>query len=128
MGGGPRKVKAEFSQKKHVRGVLSMARSGNDVNSASSQFFIMHAEYPSLDGQYSAFGQVVTGMDAVDRIVNTPTGQQNRRGPQGDPARRRGRGAGRRGRGWKSPTEAKRSVAREDRPHRHPRAWRPLAP
>lgn len=76
-GSGPRRLKAEFSQKKHVRGVLSMARS-SDPNSASSQFFVMHAEYPSLDGSYSAFGQVVNGMDAVDKIVNTPRGQGDR--------------------------------------------------
>ena len=76
-GGGPRRVKAEFSQKKHVRGVLSMARS-KDPDSASSQFFIMHGDYPSLDGSYSAFGQVLSGMDAVDKIVNTPRGQNDK--------------------------------------------------
>jgi peptidyl-prolyl cis-trans isomerase B (cyclophilin B) len=77
-GGGPRKLKAEFSNKKHVRGVLSAARLGHDVNSATSQFFIMHQDSPHLDGQYSAFGMVVTGMDAVDKIVNTPRGQNDR--------------------------------------------------
>jgi len=70
-GGGPRQLKAEFNQKKHVRGVLSMARSP-DPNSASSQFFVMHADSPHLDGQYSAFGKVVEGMDTVDRIVSAP--------------------------------------------------------
>ena len=70
-GGGPRKLKAEFSQKKHVRGVLSMARS-QSPDSASSQFFIMQAENSGLDGKYSVFGQVVAGMDTVDRIVNAP--------------------------------------------------------
>ncbi len=76
-GGGPRHLKAEFNDKKHVRGVLSMARS-QSPDSASSQFFIMHAAYPSLDHQYSGFGKVVAGMDAVDRIVNTPRGQQDK--------------------------------------------------
>jgi len=70
-GGGPRRLKAEFSQKMHARGVLSMARS-SDPNSASSQFFVMHADSPHLDGQYSAFGMVVSGMEAVDKIANAP--------------------------------------------------------
>ena len=70
-GSGPRRLKAEFNAKKHVRGVLSMARSA-DPNSASSQFFIMHGDAPTLDNQYSAFGKVVSGMDAVDRIVQAP--------------------------------------------------------
>jgi len=52
---------------KHTRGVLSMARA-QAVNSASSQFFIMHADYPSLDGQYAAFGCVISGMDVVDAM------------------------------------------------------------
>jgi peptidyl-prolyl cis-trans isomerase B (cyclophilin B) len=76
-GRGPRMLKAEFSDEKHERGVLSMARS-QDPNSASSQFFVMHAVAPHLDKGYSAFGKVVDGMDTVDRIVSTPTGQQNR--------------------------------------------------
>jgi len=70
-GGGPRKLKAEFNDKKHVRGVLSMARS-QSPDSASSQFFIMHAVAASLDGKYSAFGKVVAGMAAVDKIANAP--------------------------------------------------------
>ena len=76
-GGGPRKLKAEFNVKKHERGVLSMARS-QAPDSASCQFFIMHAAYPSLDGQYSAFGKVVTGLEAVDLIVNTPRGKNDK--------------------------------------------------
>lgn len=70
-GGGPRKLKAEFNAKKHVRGVLSMARS-QSPDSASSQFFIMHDVAASLDGQYSAFGKVVSGMAAVDKIAKAP--------------------------------------------------------
>lgn len=66
------RLKAEFSSVKHVRGILSMARS-NDPNSASSQFFIMVAAAPHLDGQYTAFGQVTKGMDVADKIVNAPT-------------------------------------------------------
>ncbi len=64
-------VPAEFNDIKHVRGIVSMARA-QDPNSASSQFFIMVAAYPSLDGKYSAFGHVVEGMDVVDKIVNAP--------------------------------------------------------
>lgn len=56
----------------HTRGVLSMARSGNP-NSAGSQFFIMVEAAPHLDGQYAAFGKVISGMEAADRIVSTPT-------------------------------------------------------
>ena len=58
---------------RHSRGVLSMARA-MDPNSAGSQFFIMHDVAPHLDGQYAAFGQVLEGMDVVDKIANTKTG------------------------------------------------------
>ncbi|MBR1740220.1 MAG: peptidylprolyl isomerase [Ruminococcus sp.] len=73
-GGSKEKIKGEFSSNgvpndiKHVRGVISMARSSNP-DSASSQFFIMHEDAPHLDGQYAAFGRVVEGMDAVDGIA-----------------------------------------------------------
>ncbi len=76
-GSGPRRLKLEPSDRKHTRGVLSMARS-SDPNSASCQFFVMHAPASHLDHQYSAFGQVVLGMDAVDRIVNTPRDPNDR--------------------------------------------------
>ncbi|HEX6883170.1 MAG TPA: peptidylprolyl isomerase [Planctomycetota bacterium] len=76
-GNGPRILKAEFNAKKHVPGVLSAARTP-DPNSASCQFFVMHANAPHLDGQYSGFGQLVTGLDVVDRIVKTPRGQGDR--------------------------------------------------
>jgi peptidyl-prolyl cis-trans isomerase B (cyclophilin B) len=70
--GGPGySIKAEFNDVKHVRGVLSMARSA-DPDSAGSQFFIMVAANAGLDGQYSAFGSVVEGMDVVDKIVALP--------------------------------------------------------
>jgi len=67
--GGPGyQVNAEFNNTKHVRGILSAARS-NDPNSAGSQFFIMVATSPHLDNQYTAYGEVVEGMDVVDKIV-----------------------------------------------------------
>ena len=66
-GGSGRRLEAEFSDVKHVRGTVSMARS-SDVNSADSQFFICLAPAPHLDGQYTAFGQVIEGMEFVDRI------------------------------------------------------------
>ncbi|HBP89166.1 MAG TPA: peptidylprolyl isomerase [Nitrospiraceae bacterium] len=69
MGGPGHRVNAEFSSKPHKRGTLSMARS-QDPNSAGSQFFICVAESSFLDGQYTVFGEVVSGMETVDRIVN----------------------------------------------------------
>ncbi len=70
-GHGPQQVDAEFSKLKHTPGILSAARS-NDPNSASSQFFICVANASSLDGQYTIFGQVVEGMDVVNKIVALP--------------------------------------------------------
>ena len=79
MGGAKEKIPGEFKQNgfaqntlKHVRGVISMARA-YAPNSASSQFFIMHADAPHLDGAYAAFGRVVEGLDVVDEIAATPT-------------------------------------------------------
>ena len=66
-GGSGRRLEAEFSALKHQRGTVSMARA-SDVNSADSQFFICFAPAPHLDGQYTVFGQVVEGMEFVDRI------------------------------------------------------------
>lgn len=67
--GGPGyRVDAEFNKQPHKRGVLSMARA-QDPNSAGSQFFICVADANFLDGQYTAFGEVVNGMETVDRIV-----------------------------------------------------------
>lgn len=77
MGGSPNKLKAEFNDIKHVRGILSAART-MDPNSASSQFFIMVATAPSLDNQYSVFGQVIRGMEVADTIVNAPRNSQDR--------------------------------------------------
>ena len=75
MGGPGYSIKGEFSGNgfptnlKHTRGVLSMARAMNP-NSAGSQFFIMVEDAPHLDGQYAAFGKVISGMEEADRIVN----------------------------------------------------------
>ncbi len=86
-GGGPRRLKAEFSDRKHVRGVLSAARQGTPntpgpkdplKDTASSQFFLMHKNSTHLDGNYSAFGKVVAGMAVVDRIVQSPRSPQDR--------------------------------------------------
>ncbi|MCM3876241.1 MAG: peptidylprolyl isomerase [Thermoanaerobaculia bacterium] len=66
--GQPITLKPEFNDTPHRRGVVSMARSAAP-DSASSQFFIVLKDYPSLDRQYTAFGEVVKGMDVVDRIV-----------------------------------------------------------
>ena len=80
-GGSGHKLKAEFSAEKHVRGTVSMART-SDPNSADSQFFIMFAPAPSLDGQYTVWGQVVSGMEFVDQIKK---GDQARNGSVRDP-------------------------------------------
>ena len=83
MGGAKNKIVGEFKANgfnntlKHTRGVISMARA-YDPNSASSQFFIMHANAPHLDGQYAAFGQVVSGMEVVDEIASIPTDYSDR--------------------------------------------------
>jgi peptidyl-prolyl cis-trans isomerase B (cyclophilin B) len=69
----------EFNDIKHKPGILSMARPGDETMGAGSQFFIMHADYPSLDGKYTAFGEVVNGMDVVDAIANLKTIEPGRR-------------------------------------------------
>ena len=71
MGGPGYTVKAEFNEKPHKRGILSMAR-GSQPDSAGSQFFICVADAPFLDRQYTAFGEVVSGMEVADKIVNQP--------------------------------------------------------
>ena len=83
MGGPGYSIKGEFAMNgvrndlKHTRGVLSMARSMMP-NSAGSQFFIMHANAPHLDGQYAAFGKVIEGLDTVDKIASVRTGWQDK--------------------------------------------------
>ena len=61
----------------HVRGVLSMART-TVMDSATSQFFLMHADYPSLDGNYAAFGYIVAGLETVDKVCQIPLGMNGR--------------------------------------------------
>lgn len=83
MGGAKENVVGEFKANgfdnpiKHQRGVISMARAYNP-NSASSQFFIMHKDAPHLDGQYAAFGRVVSGIEVVDEIASIPTDYSDR--------------------------------------------------
>ncbi|MBQ8302334.1 MAG: peptidylprolyl isomerase [Clostridia bacterium] len=83
MGGAKKNIVGEFKANgfnnpiKHTRGVISMARA-YDPNSASSQFFIMHANAPHLDGQYAAFGKVTGGMEVVDEIASIPTDYSDR--------------------------------------------------
>ncbi len=78
IGGSGKNIKGEFAANgvnnpiKHKRGTISMARSQN-FNSASSQFFICHVDCPFLDGQYAAFGQVVEGIEIVDKIASVKT-------------------------------------------------------
>jgi peptidyl-prolyl cis-trans isomerase B (cyclophilin B) len=69
MGGPGYNIKAEFSSRSHLRGIVSMARS-QDPNSAGSQFFIVTADSTFLDRQYTVFGEVTEGMDVADKIVN----------------------------------------------------------
>ena len=83
IGGPGYSIKGEFAQNgfkndlAHTPGVLSMARSMMP-DSAGSQFFIMHANAPHLDGQYAAFGKVVEGLDVVDKIASVRTGWQDK--------------------------------------------------
>ena len=83
MGGPGYCIKGEFAANgvpndlRHTRGVLSMARA-QDMDSAGSQFFIMHKDAPHLDGQYAAFGMVIDGMDVVNKIAETRTDYSDR--------------------------------------------------
>ena len=85
--GGPGyQINAEFNYRKHVRGVLSMARSQNP-NSAGSQFFIMLGPAPFLDKQYTGFGKLIKGDDVLAKIGDTPV-TASRGGEQSKPTRR----------------------------------------
>lgn len=83
MGGSPQTIKGEFLSNgvkntlSHKRGVISMART-SAPNSASSQFFIMHADGNFLDGNYAAFGRVTEGIEAIDRIASAKTDRQDK--------------------------------------------------
>ena len=79
MGGSDKTIKGEFRNNgvmnsiSHERGVISMARNSISMDSASSQFFIMHQDYPGLDGDYAAFGRVIEGIETVDKIAAVAT-------------------------------------------------------
>ena len=83
-GGSSQQITGEFSENgidnpiKHERGVISMARGSYSMDSASSQFFIVHKTYPSLDGKYAAFGHVVFGMTSVDGIATIATNSNDK--------------------------------------------------
>ena len=91
MGGAKENIKGEFAQNgikndlKHTRGVISMART-QVPDSATSQFFIMHQDYPSLDGEYAAFGKIIEGLEIVDKIAETKTTTVPELGMQDVPA------------------------------------------
>lgn len=76
MGGPGYTIKAEFNDTPHKRGILSMARA-QDPNSAGSQFYIVVKDSFFLDGKYTAFGKVLSGMDVADKIVNVPRDQRD---------------------------------------------------
>ena len=84
MGGSDKTIKGEFKSNgvkndlSHKRGVISMARKSVPYDSASSQFFICHQDTPRLDGEYAAFGRVISGMDVVDAIAAVPTNSNNK--------------------------------------------------
>ncbi len=89
----PRRVAAELSDRRHVPGILSMARLGVDtkdekgetipaMDSATCEFFVMHAVYPSLDGKYTPFGELVTGLDVVELIVHSGNKSYSPRDPR----------------------------------------------
>lgn len=84
FGGSKETIIGEFSENgidnglSHKRGVVSMARSSDSMNSASSQFFICNNDNPSLDGTYAAFGRVIYGMDEVDRIAKVEKDELDR--------------------------------------------------
>lgn len=73
------RIPAEFSKLHHKRGTVSMARVGSDNDSATTQFFICCKNHPEWDGKYSIFGQVISGMNVVDIISQSPTYEQTAR-------------------------------------------------
>jgi peptidyl-prolyl cis-trans isomerase B (cyclophilin B) len=80
------KIKAEFNDRKHVRGVISMARSANP-DSAGCQFFICHGAASSLDNKYTAFGKVIKGEDVLEKLATTPVAP-NKYGEPSKPTKR----------------------------------------
>jgi len=69
-------LKAEFSSVPFTRGIVGMARRGDSVDTANSQFFFMYADAPSLNGQYTVIGEVVSGMNVVDKLKKAPPGSR----------------------------------------------------
>ncbi|MBW2313888.1 MAG: peptidylprolyl isomerase [Deltaproteobacteria bacterium] len=83
--GGPGyTIKGEFSDIKHVRGILSMARRGNP-DSGGSQFFVIVDNAPHLDNGYAAFGRVISGIEVADKVVAVPRDKFGRHGPRDRP-------------------------------------------
>lgn len=84
LGGSDENIKGEFASNgvennlSHTRGVISMARNGYDMDSASSQFFIVHKDSTYLDGDYAAFGKVVYGIETVDKIAKVSTNSSDK--------------------------------------------------
>jgi peptidyl-prolyl cis-trans isomerase B (cyclophilin B) len=84
LGGSGETIFGEFAANgfennlSHKRGVISMARKSIPYDSATSQFFICHQDTPRLDGEYAAFGRVISGMDVVDAIAAVPTNSSNK--------------------------------------------------
>ncbi|MBQ6687540.1 MAG: peptidylprolyl isomerase [Bacilli bacterium] len=84
IGGSELQIKGEFANNgiennlSHTRGVISMARTSNDMDSASSQFFIVQADSTYLDGDYAAFGRVIAGMKTVDEIASVATDERDK--------------------------------------------------
>ncbi|MBY0471124.1 peptidylprolyl isomerase [bacterium] len=69
IGGSGKKQKAEFNTRRHIEGTVAMARRGDDVDSADSQFYVTLGPQPFLDGKYTVFGQVIEGMDVAKKII-----------------------------------------------------------
>jgi cyclophilin family peptidyl-prolyl cis-trans isomerase len=84
LGGPGYRLAAEFNDTRHVRGTVSMARK-TAPDTAGSQFFIVVEDSPHLDGKYTAFGRVISGIEVADRIVTVPRDQYGRYGPEDRP-------------------------------------------
>ncbi|MBR5975188.1 MAG: peptidylprolyl isomerase [Clostridiales bacterium] len=90
-GAAPKNIIGEFSANgvnnptKHLRGTISMARTANNYNSASSEFFICHRDRPDIDGQYAAFGQVTEGIEIIDLLAEIPVGENGAVAPEDQP-------------------------------------------
>jgi len=84
IGGPGYRLAAEFNDTKHARGIVSMARKGAP-DTAGSQFFIVVEESPHLDGKYTAFGRVISGIEVADQIVTVPRDEYGRHGPENRP-------------------------------------------